>query len=72
MHPATRTKRVKAALREAGVEILACYSEQPEWTRLRVYNKVAQQATTALTAAGFTDVRDAGPGYCVTEMNVWA
>lgn len=72
MNPATRTKRVKAALRAADVEILACYSEQREWTRTRVYNKVADDAIKALTDAGFTDVRPAGSGPHVTELNVWA
>jgi hypothetical protein len=72
MKPAARTKRVKAALRTNRIEILSCYSEQPEWTQLRVYNRVREDAITALNAAGFNDIRSAGNGPFVTELSIWA
>lgn len=72
MNPATRTRRTKVALRTAGIEILACYSPQREWTQVRVYNRVASDAIEALHAAGFARVDSLGSGPFVTELSVWA
>jgi len=70
MNPATRTKQIKKALKAAKVEILACYSEQPEWTLVRVYER--DPAVAALTCAGFDQIDESGRGPHVTELRVSA
>lgn len=68
MNAATRTKRVKAILRTLPVQILACYSEQREYTLVRVPLVQGEKALAmqSLTDAGW-DVRD-GARF---EFTVW-
>ncbi|MGV9836701.1 hypothetical protein ACWDUL_21270 [Nocardia niigatensis] len=71
MRDATRTTRVKAALRAGEVEILSCRSERPGCTRLRVDNCAADRAAELVRAAGFTEARVMS-GPIVTEIDIRA
>jgi len=69
LNPATRTKRIKKALRAAKVGIVACHSVRPAWTLVRIYDPVA--AVEVLNAAGFDRI-DRSDDYGGAVLRVWA